>query len=349
MFVVVLIGTHAQYLEHDSGTFHPESPSRITAVLEGVRRAGLEDQLRFFTPTEADPGSLEAVHAQEYLINLQRFCVMGGGAIDSDTTVSDQSFRAAVLAAGAGLDAIKKLQAGEADSAFLVVRPPGHHATSSTAMGFCLINNVAVSVAHLVSQGNKVAVIDFDAHHGNGTQDVFYQSDKVLYVSTHQHPLYPGTGRVQELGAEDGFGYTVNLPVPEGSSGETVRAALEIVAQPVIELFSPDWIVISAGFDGHYKDPLTNLGLTAKDFYEMTSWATSFVRKGHTLVFLEGGYDLDALRDSTTATLGALAGELILPKEDEVRGKVSHETVESLAESRKRALGDRDPYLGTKH
>ncbi len=342
--MIVLIGSHTQYLEHDSGTYHPESPSRIEAVLDGVKRTGLEDQIRFFTPTEADPESLEYVHSQKYLIGLQRFCLMGGGAIDGDTSVSDQSWRAALLAAGAGLDAISRLEHGDADGAFLVVRPPGHHATSTNAMGFCIINNVAVAVGSLVEKGKKVLVLDYDAHHGNGTQDIFYGSDKVLYISTHQHPLYPGTGRVQEVGTGPGVGFTINLPMPEGTSGETIRAALEVIAQNAVEIFAPDWVVISAGFDGHYKDPLTNLGLRAQDFYHITNWAMQFVPKGRVLAFLEGGYDLGALRDSTTAAVGALAGEKILPKEESVRGKVSHETLEALSESRKRALGDRDPF-----
>ncbi len=341
--MVVLIGSHVQYLEHDSGTYHPESPSRLEAVLEGVRRTGLESEVKFFTPSEADPESLEVVHSQKYLIGLQRFCLMGGGALDSDTSVSDQSWRAAVLAAGAGLDAISQLEQGVADTAFLVVRPPGHHATSTSAMGFCIINNVAVAVGRLLEKGNRVLIVDFDAHHGNGTQEIFYRSDRVLYISTHQYPLYPGTGRVQELGSEEGFGYTLNLPVPEGSSGETVRAVLEVIAQEAVEIFSPDWVVISAGFDGHFKDPLTNLTIRAEDFYHLTKWAIQFVPRGRVLAFLEGGYDMEALRDSTTATVGALAGEMIIPKEEYVRSKVSHETIDSLSESRRRALGDRNP------
>lgn len=264
---------------------------------------------------------------------------MGGGPIDADTTASIESWDAALLAAGAGLDAIRLLQQGQAQSAFLAVRPPGHHAVRDRAMGFCLLNNVAVSAAQLVSEGSRVLIFDFDAHHGNGTQDIFFGSDQVLYLSTHQHPLYPGTGRVQEVGSNLGFGYTINLPVPQGTNGSTLRLILDRIAEPAVRRFSPDWVIISAGFDGHFKDPLTEMGLTSADFSAFTKWAMQFVPESRTLVFLEGGYDLEALRDSTGAVLSALENENFAPEDS--RGDPAFSLVDTLTETRKRALGDR--------
>lgn len=269
---------------------------------------GLGDLIVPFEPKPAAISQIEAVHSEKYLVTMKRFCLMGGGPIDADTFASQESWDAAMLAAGAGLDAIELIAAGEASAAFLAVRPPGHHAERSTAMGFCIVNNVAVSAAHLVSQGNRVLIVDFDAHHGNGTQNIFLDSPDVLYVSTHQFPLYPGTGRANEVGVDAGLGFTINLPMPEGSNGATVLTSLMEIAEPEIRSFSPDWLILSAGFDGHYRDPLTDMGLVASDFAAITRWAMGLVPMSRTLAFLEGGYDLEALRESTAAVISALAG-----------------------------------------
>ncbi|HEX6421108.1 MAG TPA: histone deacetylase [Acidimicrobiales bacterium] len=305
----VLYVTHAQYLEHDTGRGHPERPQRLVAVEQGVERSGLDTELVRVAPRAATTEEIERAHSPTYVGALERFCLSGGGRLDADTQAVPASWDAALLAAGAGPTAIERLDAGEADAAFCAVRPPGHHARPAQAMGFCLINNVAVAAAALADRGERVVIVDYDAHHGNGTQDAFYDDPRVAYVSLHQHPLYPGTGMLLETGQGEGLGRNVNLPVPEGATGDVYRAAVDELVAPLVEEVGATWMLISAGFDGHRADPLTDLGLSAGDFADLTAELAALVPAGHRLVFLEGGYDLEALRDSTAAALVALAGE----------------------------------------
>jgi acetoin utilization deacetylase AcuC-like enzyme len=251
---------------------------------------------------------------------MERFCVGGGGRIDADTGATEASWDAAVLAAGAGPTAIEALSTGDATAAFCAVRPPGHHATSKRAMGFCLLNNVSVTAAELVAGGARVAIVDYDAHHGNGTQEIFYGDPHVLYVSLHEYPLYPGTGALSETGTPEGAWSTMNVPVPGGTTGDVYLRALDDVIIPLIEHFGPDWLILSAGFDGHCRDPLTGLNLTSGDFALLTARLAALVAPGRVVAFLEGGYDLQALADSTAATLGALAGVELLPEKPSAGG-----------------------------
>jgi acetoin utilization deacetylase AcuC-like enzyme len=189
------------------------------------------------------------------------------------------------------------------------VRPPGHHALADRAMGFCLLNNVAVAAANLAQRGERVLVVDWDVHHGNGTQDIFWNDHRVLYVSTHQWPLYPGSGRAREVGGPNALGYTVNIPVPPGSRGDTLRRAIDEVALPAIERFGPTWVLVSAGFDAHRADPMADLGLSSGDFARLATVVAGLAPgPGRVVFFLEGGYDLDALRSSVAASLGAVLG-----------------------------------------
>src|SRR3954471_21296490 len=240
----VLVVTHPRFLDHDAGRGHPERPARLDAVLRGISDAGVAEAVTQVAPRPASRAELELVHPARYLDAVERFCAGGGGHLDPDTHVGPQSWEAAVLAAGAGLDAIERLDRGEADAAFCVVRPPGHHATPARAMRFWLLNNVAVAAAALAARGERVLVVDYDAHHGNGTQDVFYADGSVLYVSMHEFPLYPGTGRLDETGTGPGAGATVNLPFPAGTTGDSYLASLDEVVVPVAERFGATWVIL---------------------------------------------------------------------------------------------------------
>ena len=312
----MLVITDERFLDHDTGFRHPERPDRLTAALAGVAAVDGGLLAASCTPRRAERSELERVHRPQMIDRVAGIAARGGGHLDADTPMGEASFDAALLAAGAVLSAVEQLDSpassqGEAE-AYCVVRPPGHHATPSTSMGFCLFNSVAVGAASLADAGQRVAIVDVDAHHGNGTQDVFLRRDDVLYASIHQYPLYPGTGALNERGAGPGEGLTLNVPLPAGATGDTARAALDEAIIPVIERFAPDWLLISAGYDGHRADPLTGLCYSASDYGD-------FVRRlmplaPRTVVVLEGGYDLEATTASSYAVAGALLGLDLRPE-----------------------------------
>jgi acetoin utilization deacetylase AcuC-like enzyme len=280
--------------------------------MQGVADLDLGDDLELIEPVAAGTSDLLRVHTAAYLDMLEATSAGGGGDLDPDTYVRDDSFELARRAAGAGLAAVARLEERGAGIAFVPVRPPGHHALADRAMGFCLLNNVAVAAASLTARGQRVLIVDWDVHHGNGTQDLFWDDPNVLYVSTHQWPLYPGTGRASEVGGADAVGLTVNVPLPPGTTGDVMRESLERVAAPEIDRFGPDWVLVSCGFDAHRDDPLGELALTSGDFARLAVLVRSFApRQGRLALFLEGGYSASALRSSVTASLGALLGAAV--------------------------------------
>jgi acetoin utilization deacetylase AcuC-like enzyme len=316
----VLLLTDPRFLDHDTGGRHPEAPARLDAVLAGIARSGAEEALVPVEPRPATAAELERVHLPQYLAGLERFCAAGGGRLDMDTVMGAESFHAAVLAAGAGLVAVERLDAGEGDAAFLAVRPPGHHARPAgqgptrqrgDTLGFCLINNVAVAAAALADRGERVLIVDWDAHHGNGTQAAFWDDDRVLFVSMHEWgpDAYPWTG-----GLSENRPTTINLPFPAGTTAHAYRAAIDEVVVPAAEQFGTTWVIVSAGFDAHRADPMTDLGLSAGDYVDLTADVVGLAPPGRRLVFLEGGYDLDALAASAAACVSTLAGSPVVPE-----------------------------------
>ena len=303
--------THRACMEHDPGAGHPESPARLETILRALDGS----EFRSLIWLEAPPvgrAFLEQAHhpalVETILGPLNELARRDGlAAIDPDTVMSAGSAEAALRAAGAVCLAVDELIAGKASNAFCAVRPPGHHAERGGAMGFCLFNNVAVGAYRARACGfQRIAIVDFDVHHGNGTQDIFWDDPEALYISTHQMPLYPGTGSARERGAHDNI---VNLPLPPGAGGRELRAAFETCAIPALEKFGADFLFISAGFDAHLSDPLANLAFTEEDF----AWVTralcihaSRACEGRVVSTLEGGYDLAALARSASAHVRAL-------------------------------------------
>jgi acetoin utilization deacetylase AcuC-like enzyme len=305
---LVVAGCDVDGDRHDTGPGHPERPSRLAAACAGLAEAGFGD-VAPLPGRRATREELLRVHSGTYLDALERFCAAGGGHLDPDTVVSPGTWETALAAAGAGLAAIEALAAGRGSAAFVGTRPPGHHADRSRGMGFCMLNNVAVAAAALREAGQRVLIVDWDVHHGNGTQDIFWDDPGVVYFSTHQSPLYPGTGRMGETGGPHALGRTVNVPLPPGATGDVLRKAVDEVLAPVAAWSQPEWVLVSAGFDAHRDDPLADLRLTAGDFADLAAAVAALAPcPGRTALFLEGGYDLDALRRSVAAAVAAVTG-----------------------------------------
>lgn len=302
------IVTHPLSIEHDTGDWHPESTRRMKALAGiGTAPEHIEHTVQL-TASEARNEDLVRVHSPRLIERLNELNHGGGGAIDADTVMSSRSLEAALGAAGAGITAVEAVDRGTARNAYVVVRPPGHHATAVQAMGFCLFNNIAVTAARLRSEGQRVAIIDWDVHHGNGTQDIFWDDPDVLFVSMHEAGIYPGSGWVHELGGRNAPGTTINVAMPAHATGDVYLHAFDTLVSRAVDWFKPDWLLVSAGYDGHRSDPLANIDLTAGDFADFTDRVLTLNNGTKTVLFVEGGYDLRALVDSANATVDRLVG-----------------------------------------
>ncbi len=303
--------SHPSSLEHDTGG-HPENAGRLRAIETALADAGWPGLDRVEAPA-ATHEQLRRVHSDEHIEAIEEFCARGGGMIDLDTVASERSFEAALHAAGGAVSAAERTLAGEASFAFCALRPPGHHAEAARAMGFCLFNNVAVATAHALAEGGveRALVLDWDVHHGNGTEAIFAGSDRVLYASIHQWPLYPGTGPAEYFGEGKGEGYTVNLPVPPGSGSDEFLSLVQNVVAPIARAFAPGLVAISAGYDAHRDDPLAECMVETEGYGEMAATARDLAAElgAPVLLCLEGGYDRGALATSVIATVRALDGD----------------------------------------
>tara|TARA_B100000965_G_C19590744_1_gene757858 strand:- start:2209 stop:3132 length:924 start_codon:yes stop_codon:yes gene_type:complete len=292
-------------LNHDTGTGHPEKPDRVSVIIKNLKK---NKQLIWKKPVNFNKNILNITHTEKYIKNVQNsFPKEGLVFLDGDTIVSPGSKNATIDAVGSIISAIDGIENKEFKNAFCAVRPPGHHAEKEKAMGFCIYNNIAVGAKYLISNYNykKVAIIDFDVHHGNGTQDIFFDDEKVLYISTHQFPFYPGSGTEKEKGS---YNNILNIPLEAGTTSRQYLEAYEHVLKKLND-FKPEFILFSAGFDAHKDDPLAQLQLNSKDYYEITKRTLKYAKKycyGKVVSILEGGYDLNALAESANEHVNAL-------------------------------------------
>ena len=300
----------AEYLKHFPGEDHPERPDRIRVLLELA--GGLSSQkFQLLPPKAANRADVEHTHGADHVRLVESTSGVNRYALDGDTITCRDSFGVGLLAVGGFLNLLDSIAAKESCNGFALVRPPGHHALRNRAMGFCLFNTMAIGAEYLKRNYGvkKILIMDWDVHHGNGTQDAFYDDPSVLFISTHQFPFYPGSGAVNEVGVNAGEGYTINIPLPAGCADAEYLQVFEEIVGPAVEKFQPEWILVSAGFDPHRRDPLGGMGVTEAGFgamaHKLLGLAERFAN-GRIAFLLEGGYDLAGLRDSVAAVLEAL-------------------------------------------
>ena len=306
-----------KYFLHNPGRSHPESAKRLQVMVREVEESGLlkTENCSLIEPEPARVQDVELVHDVDYIKLIEKTCKSGGGILDlGDTVASPESFDVALYAVGGALKAVELVMDGKFQNAFALIRPPGHHAGPYRACGFCIFNNIAVAATHLLKRFNleRVLILDIDAHHGNGTQGVFYSTNKVLYISLHQDPrAFPGTGFVDEVGEEEGLGYNVNVPFPFRTGDQNYLTAIDQIVAPIIQQYEPQFMLTSVGFDGHYADPVANLSLSAlcyRRVFEKTLNLASRLCNGRFVAVLEGGYGLNFVGKMAAAAIAEMSG-----------------------------------------
>jgi acetoin utilization deacetylase AcuC-like enzyme len=302
------------YLEHKTGSYHPESPQRLEAIYEMLEGSDMAGSFEEVKPRKATKKEVELIHEPSYFERVAATAGRQHSSLDPDTQTSEKSFEAALFAAGGFLLGIDKVMSGDLDNVFALIRPPGHHAESNRGMGFCLFNNIAIGALHAIENHSieRVLICDWDLHHGNGTQHSFYNDKRVLYFSTHQYPYYPGTGSFGEIGKDDGKGYTVNVPLNVGNGDAEYYKIFKNVLEPVADQYKPQLVLVSAGFDIYFKDPLGGMEVTPQGFAALAKVLISIAEKhcdGRLLITLEGGYHLGGLKDGVKSVLKQLMGE----------------------------------------
>jgi acetoin utilization deacetylase AcuC-like enzyme len=322
--------THPDYRQHNLDG-HPENASRIEHVWQVFEESGVVERLLPITPNRAALEQLALVHDAGHIIRVKETCARGGGMLDPDTYARQSSYDIARLSAGGAVAAVDAILSGQARNALVVTRPPGHHATPTRAMGFCLFNNVAIAARHAVTaypEINRVMIVDYDVHHGNGTQEAFYSDQAVLYVSSHQYPFYPGTGALRDTGAGDGAGTTLNMPLRAGTGNDGFARLYQQVVWPAARRFHPDLILVSAGFDAHWADPLAMLQLDLRGYAHLTRELIAMAQEycaGRIAFIMEGGYDTEVLAHGLLNVAYALldvdeiidpVGEIDMPGQD---------------------------------
>ncbi|MCA9000125.1 MAG: histone deacetylase [Planctomycetaceae bacterium] len=307
---MVLLFSDPIFEQHDTGT-HPENSGRLVAIRQELERRSLPGNCERQPPQLASPDQIERVHPSSHLRSIQRVADAGGGRLDPDTVVSPKSPHVAEMAAGTACEAVRQVAKGDASSALCLIRPPGHHALADRAMGFCLLNHIAIAARHAQEEFGleRILIVDWDVHHGNGTQDIFYRDPHVVFCSIHRFPFYPGTGDSDETGTGDGLGATFNVPIRYGTPREEYFARFVQGLEAAAERAKPQLVLISAGFDAHREDPIGSLDLETEDFIRLTQHVADVARQwcdGKIVSFLEGGYDPRALAESVAVHLECL-------------------------------------------